>query len=80
MSKIAGLSRRQLLLSSSIVSAGVLLAGAASSAPTPAPQSTVTSTQAGEVVGNVEFCDLLLCPATIVAAYPADERYVSQCA
>ena len=24
--------------------------------------------------------DLLLCPATIVAAYPADERYVSQCA
>jgi amidase len=24
--------------------------------------------------------DLLLCPATIVAAYPADQRYVSQCA
>ncbi len=24
--------------------------------------------------------DLLLCPATIVAAYPASERYVSQCA
>jgi amidase len=24
--------------------------------------------------------DLLLCPATIVGAYPADERYVSQCA
>ncbi|MET0430430.1 MAG: amidase family protein [Microvirga sp.] len=24
--------------------------------------------------------DLLLCPATIVAAYPANERYVSQCA
>jgi amidase len=27
-----------------------------------------------------ETYDLLLCPATIVAAYPADERYVSQCA
>jgi amidase len=27
-----------------------------------------------------ETYDLLLCPATIVAAYPAGERYVSQCA
>ena len=54
MSKITGLSRRQILLSSSIVSVGVLLAGAASAAP--APQSAVTSTQAGKVaVSNVEF-------------------------
>ena len=50
MSKITGLSRRQLLLSSSIVSVGVLLAGAASATPTPAPQSAVTSAQAGDVV------------------------------
>src|SRR5918994_2903116 len=56
MSKIAGLSRRQLLLSSSIVSVGVLLAGAASATPVPAPQSAVTSPQAGDVaVSNVEF-------------------------
>ena len=56
MSKITGLSRRQLLLSSSIVSAGVLLAGAASAAPAPAPQSAVTRAQSGEVVvSNVEF-------------------------
>jgi amidase len=27
-----------------------------------------------------ETYDLLLCPATIVAAYPASERYVNQCA
>src|SRR5215217_524324 len=56
MSKITGLSRRQLLLSSSIVSVGVLLAGAASAAPTPAPRSAVTSAQTGDVVvNNVEF-------------------------
>ncbi|GEO18482.1 alpha/beta hydrolase [Microvirga aerophila] len=56
MSTIAGLSRRQILLSSSIVSVGVLLAGAASATPTPAPQSAATSAQTGDVVvNNVEF-------------------------
>lgn len=55
MSKITELSR-QLLLSSCIVSASILLTGAASAASTPARQSAVLSAQTGDVaVRGVEF-------------------------
>jgi hypothetical protein len=55
MSKITGLSRRHLLLSSSIVSAGLLLAGVASAAPSKATQTAVTTQTGDVVVSNVEF-------------------------
>jgi dipeptidyl aminopeptidase/acylaminoacyl peptidase len=56
MSKIAsGLNRRNLLLSSSIVTAGLMLAGMAAAAPAMTP-SDVTATQAGQAtVRAVEF-------------------------
>ena len=59
MIKTTGLSRRNLLLSTSIVSAGLMLAGVASATPTAAntaAPSAISTTQAGDaLVRGVEF-------------------------
>ena len=55
MNKNTALSRRKLLLTSSIVSASLLLAGLASATPS-APNSALTTSQVGEVtIRGVEF-------------------------